>query len=164
MNKQEKELLEKSVNPFTTDLTIPVRVFKTIKKIVDVQDIQEGIITTVPDQLVSKVLVEDAEYTRVYVRQGYRLHVMALPKEAKSVYLWLMYEIDTNLDYVFLNRRRYKEECGGTWTDLANGILQLTQSGIINNTPIKDVYWINPRFFFQGNRLKKYQDKLQERI
>lgn len=45
MNKQDKELLEKSVNPFTTDLTIPVRVFKTIRKIVDVQDIQEGIIT-----------------------------------------------------------------------------------------------------------------------
>ena len=62
MNKQDKELLEKSVNPFTTDLTIPVRVFKTIRKIVDVQDIQEGIITTVPDQLVSKVLIEDAEY------------------------------------------------------------------------------------------------------
>ncbi len=163
MTKQERELIESSINPFTTDLTIPVRIYSKIKRVVDTQDIVEGIVTAIPDTITSKVLVEEEDYTKVFNRSGFRLHIMALSKQAKAVLFWFIYEVDLNLDYMWFNKTRYKSECGGSWTDINTGIAELIQAGIIQTTLVRDVYWINPRIFFQGNRLKKYYDKLVER-
>ncbi len=166
MKKIEKEHLKQMVNPFTTDLTIPVRVFRSNKKVLDINniDLTNGYISRKPDTISSEVLVDDTPFSRVFTPSGYRLHIMALPKYSKSVFLWLIYEIEDNQDWIWINRRRYKSECGGTWTDLQNGINGLIDAGIITGTSIKDCYWFNPRFFFKGNRIKFYPEKIVERI
>lgn len=163
MNKIEKQQLESAYNPFKADLQIPARNLSIQRKVVETKDIQDGIIVRQPDTLTTSVIVEDMPYTRVYNPAGYRLHINSLSPNAKSVYLWFVYELESNYEWLYLNKRRYKLECGGTWNDLQSGLIELSHAGIINPSIVKDVYWINPRFFFNGNRLNKYPDCIVER-
>jgi hypothetical protein len=87
---------------------------------------------------------------------------MALTGRAKELYLWVMYELDKNEDFVWINVQRYMEECNvSSMTTYRDTVKDLQKSLIISPTTIKDVYWINPLFFFNGNRLEKYETKLK---
>jgi hypothetical protein len=43
-----------------------------------------------------------------------------------------------------------------------DAIKELIKYGFVNSTTVQDVYWINPEFFFKGDRLKKYSSNVKK--
>lgn len=150
--EMERELL---VNPLTSqDFKVLVRKL-VIKNSFSKDD--EG------DWLPSGYVVEQQSVTKVYHSVDNRLVVSALSGGAKSLLLWLMYEIAAGKDYVWVNKQRYMKENGitslNTYKDAVRG---LAASLIITPTVYPDVYWINPRVFFYGSRVVKYPQYVKE--
>lgn len=108
-------------------------------------------------------IFNNESYTKIYTRASLRLHIMALPEKAKSLYLWLVYELDNNVDYVWINRDRYMKECTVSINTAKAAIQDLCTTGIITPTIFAEHYWINPLFFFNGNRITKYPNNIQLR-
>lgn len=107
--------------------------------------------------------VEQAVVTKFYHSTDNRLVVSALSGGAKSLLLWLMYEIASGKDYVWVNKQRYMKENGiSSLNTYKDAIKQLAASLIITPTVYADVYWINPRVFFSGSRIAKYPQYVQE--
>lgn len=107
-------------------------------------------------------LFNDSNYTKIYTCSKNRKHIMKLSTRAKELYLWLIYELEKNEDYVWINVDRYMEECDiSSTTTYQNTIKDLQKFGVICPTVVKDVYWINPLFFFNGSRIEKYPTKVK---
>ena len=160
MKKVDRILLE-SVNPFTNELTIQVSELTNKHKYVNVNSVSDGIITEAPNILNITYLVDKSDKCQIFTKSGLRLHINSLSKNAKSVFIWIIYELEDSQDWLWINKTRYKSECGGNFTDLKKGIEELTISGIITPTVVLDAYWINPLFFFNGSRVKKYPSNLK---
>lgn len=150
------------VNPFvySPGFLIPVREFKENSEVVSIKDIQEGIVTNTPLTLSINKVVEQEQYTKVFTRSGYRLHIMSLSSRAKDLYLWITYEVERDQDWMWINSDRYMKETGVSVNTYKGAIEDLTSGGVITPTLYNSTYWINPLFFFSGNRIKKYSDKL----
>lgn len=122
-----------------------------------------GVIVNKPSTISSTYLLDDAPFTKVFTKAGLRLHINGLTPNAKSVYLWIMYEIDPNTDYLEINKKRYVTECNSNYKLLSDGLKELIDAAIIIATTVNDVYWINPLLLFKGDRLRKYPENINLR-
>ena len=127
-------------------------------KMVNVNDIREGIITSLPSQITSTLMLDKEEYCKVFTRSGFRLHVTAMSPNAKSLYMWLMYELDYSVDFIEINKKRYVSESKLNYKQYQLAIKELIDFCVISPTSVNDVYWTNSLFFFKGDRLKKYPE------
>lgn len=106
--------------------------------------------------------MEKESITKVYTLPLYRKLVSTLSPRAKSLFLWLLYEIESGKDYIWINKYRYMEENDiSSINTYKESIVDLIVPNIICATIYPDVYWINPRYFFNGNRMNKYQDHVE---
>lgn len=108
----------------------------------------------------------DVEYTpscKVYADSGRRNVMIALTPRAKDLLLWFIYEVKNNKDWLWLNKKRYMEECGlqsvNTYKSALNDLIKHNFIGL---TVIKDVFWINPHYIFNGNRVKCFQKQVKQ--
>jgi hypothetical protein len=107
---------------------------------------------------------EYTPYCKVFSDSKRRLHVNKLTTRAKDLLLWLMMEIDKNKDYIWINKERYMSECGvNSMNTYRAAIGDLVEYGFITRTKEMNTYWINPNYFFNGNRLTKYPDNIIKR-
>lgn len=143
-NFEEKEL---GVNPFQYGLKVRVRTVEfegQYKK-------EEG------DWITVQADVEYDSYCKVYSNAERRLIVNGLSLRSKELLLWLFFEIEYGRDYVWINKKRCMKELNiksvNTFKQGLNGLIRY---GFITPTLINDYYWINPDFFFKGDRIKKY--------
>jgi hypothetical protein len=154
----EKPKFEESdlgTNIFISYLQIPVSHFPAKNEYV--KD-DEGILVN------KEVDVEYTPYTKVYQKSNLRLIIAGLTDKSKSLYLWITYELDSNKDYLWINVPRYMEENKlSSLTTYYNAIKELQRWNIMVNTTVKGVYWINPEYFFRGNRIEKYPNNLVKR-
>jgi hypothetical protein len=104
--------------------------------------------------------IEADTYSKVYNKSDYRLYISSLPKRAKELYLWIIYELDCNKDYVWINRERYMMENDVSKNTTTEAINDLVKANVLFISTIQSVYWVNPYFFFSGNRLEKYKNYL----
>jgi len=100
----------------------------------------------------------------VYTRSDLRLVVSGLSGLGKGLFLWLMYEVGYGCDYIEINKVRYMRENGlkSDWS-YRKGLGELVRMMIICPTVVRGVYWINPRYFFAGSRVKKYSGRVSAR-
>lgn len=54
--------------------------------------------------------MEKENITKLYTKPENRLIISALSPGAKSLFIWLAYEVDCGKDYLWVNYRRYMEE------------------------------------------------------
>lgn len=156
MNKYKKpkyneELL--GVSPFISSLVIPVN------KIA-----YEGQYKYDADGVISKVYgsVERELSCKLYISPERRKIMNMLSTRAKGLFLWVMYEVDRNKDYMWLNKKRYMEENDiNSINTYRNAVDELIRYGLLCKSVVNDVYWINPAMFFGGNRITKYPKKVQ---
>jgi hypothetical protein len=107
---------------------------------------------------------EAVSFTRVYADSDRRLQMVELTPRGKDLLLWLIYEAETNLDYLWINKRRYMKECSITSLNTYKSALNdLIKNGYILATVVANTYWLNPHHFFNGNRIKKFPDNVVER-
>jgi hypothetical protein len=102
--------------------------------------------------------VDADSFTKVFNKSAYRIHMMSLSSRAKELCFWLIYELDCGKDYIWLNKKRYMTECNVSLNTMLAAIKDLVRDVILIPSAVKDVYWINPLFFFNGSRLEKYKE------
>lgn len=155
MNKEVKPDIDDSklgINPLTiNDLEIKVvdKTFKSFK--FDSETI-----------IHDSALIEYDTSTKVYNKANNRLFVAKLTAGSKSLLLWLIFEMDNNKDYIWINKTRYMEENDiSSINTYKKAITELTRYCVIYPMLGKrNVYWINPRLMFNGNRVTKYPNNI----
>lgn len=149
MNKVSKtEYTDKELgtNPCQTSLVIPVNEipFKNQYK-------RDG------DELLPVVgVLEVTPFVRVYATAEHRKIVCALSPAASKLLLWVMYDIKHGKDAIWINKDRLMHECSISLNTYKKALEELIRYALFAYTIKRDVYWINPEFFFKGDRVKKY--------
>jgi hypothetical protein len=146
---EEKDL---GINPFVCGLQIPVSTFT--QKDTYHKD-KDG-------DLINKQLeMEYTPFTKVYTKAIHRQIINGLSDKSQRLYLWLIYEADSNKDFVWINTKRYMDEnLIKSLSTYHNAIKELTRYCIIQQSVVKGIYWTNPDFFFQGNRVTKFPNNV----
>ena len=114
------------------------------------------------DWLHAKQQVDKSPSCRLYTYSQNRKVVSKLSSCGKELFVWIMYELEAGKEALWINRERYFEENGVSVNTYKKSVDELVRSAIIAYTVVKDVYWINPAFFFSGDRIKMYPDCLDE--
>lgn len=138
-------------NPCTNSLEIPIR--NLVMKDQFIKDKEEDVFDNVT------VTVEAISYTKLYITSDRRKIIAALSPAAKELYLWIMFEVESGEDALWINRERFMVENSTSLNTYKKAIEELIRCILLAYTVIKDVYWINPDFFFKGDRIKKYPTK-----
>ena len=84
-----------------------------------------------------------------------------MPDCAKSLFLWIGYELEANQEWLWLNKERYMAEnkCSlNTYKKALTALIKRTIIYPVNDNP--EYYWVNPRFIWHGNRVKTFKNKL----
>lgn len=103
------------------------------------------------------IFIEKTPFTKVYNTSENRKIVNNLSSRAKTLLLWIIYEVEAGKDYLWINKSRYMQEVGIKAINTYNeAIKELIRYGLIKDTKAVDTFWINPEFIFNGNRVKKY--------
>jgi hypothetical protein len=101
--------------------------------------------------------LESDTKVNVYTLPEYRKLIALCSASAKSLYIHILHEVEYGSDYIEINVNRYmKENNVLSINTYKSGIQELSRYLIIYPSLIKGVYWINPRLFFAGSRVKKY--------
>ena len=145
--KPDFDKLKLGINPHISTLVIPI-VSQTLSNQYKIDS--EG------NKLPVDIEMEYTSYTKLYRSKSRKVLVNRLTASAKSLFLWLMYEIKAGEDYIWINKDRYLEETLTSYNTYKKGLLELHRYAFITPTKVKGVYWINPDFFFNGSRVKKY--------
>lgn len=142
-------------NPFIVPLQVTVKEIEFTNQLKKDKD---------GDWISPKVLLENEPCVKLYVSTDKRKIINKLDDKSKSMLLWIFYTVERNKDYIWINKERYKEEQEIKSENTVRGAVKnLIRYGLIQYTIVKDVYWINPDFFFFGNRVKKYPNNLIKR-
>jgi len=112
--------------------------------------------------LPKEVDVEKENITKLYTKAENRLLIAHLTPKARSLYIWLAYEIECGKDYLWLNQKRYMEEFKESLNTFKAAREELCEFLVIYPTLEKEYYWINPRLFFCGSRIAKYSKDVVE--
>lgn len=138
--------LDKHINPFVYSLEIKTKQFdnhKAFKKDENLLVFQTYIVETTPK-------------VNLYVKPEHRVINNNLNTPAKSLLLWILYTIETNEDYLWINKERYMKETDTSLNTYKKGLENLIRYGFLQGTVVRDTYWFNPEFFFKGDRKSKY--------
>lgn len=146
-------------NPFTNELLIPVRSFKTKSEYLSAEEVKAGLVTKI-HKLEEEHILEQEEFTKVYNKSAFRLHIFERTEKARSLFLWLVYEVDSGKDYLWINKERYMSEASVSINTYKAALEELCLNKIITPTIYSEYYWINPTFFFNGNRINKFPNNL----
>lgn len=142
------------LNPFSQELIIPAtKLTENGKYVWSVED----------DKMIpSTAVVEKAKYTRVYRSASMRNIAMKLSPGAKSLLIWIMYDVDDANDWIRIMPEMYTKNGGKgcSRTQYKKAVDELCENGYICKTQFSYTYWINPAIQCAGNRIDKYPDKV----
>ncbi len=84
--------------------------------------------------------------------------IALLSPRAQRLLLWIMFEVKSPNDFLWINVPRYmKENRIEDRKTYRAAVTELSRYMIIHRHPkYKTVFWLNSRFFFAGSRVNKY--------
>lgn len=114
------------------------------------------------DYLPSEYTLGRDEYTKLYTSSQNRKLITALGNSAKSLFLFVLYSLQSGQDWLKINRDRYMAENSvGSINTYKSALSELLKANILREVEgHKGHYWINPRLFFCGSRINKYPDNV----
>lgn len=149
----EKGFDEKGLglNPFVADLTIMVR--RHEKAVINKYD-NPDVLERDYDQL---------KYCKVFHTTDARGRVVGLQLRSKELYLYLIHNVDATKDYIFIDKGAYMTSHGiKSINTFKQAVRDLSAHLYIHpHATLKNLYWINPQYFFNGSRLAKYPDRVR---
>lgn len=150
---QIRAALKKVVNPFSNELVIQVDVrLSPDAKIVD----------PVYGEIPAWTEIEKAKATKVYKTAELRNQTMNLSATAMRMLWFITYEMEGSDDWVELDPEWYKEVSqAGSRNMYSKGKEELVRYGYISRTEYKNIYWVNPKIIYGGNRITKYPTKVE---
>ncbi len=141
------------LNPFANNLFIEAT---------KLTDIGKFIIDTNGDRQPVTSLVEKRQNVKLFYCTGCKDIVYNLSPGAKSLYLFVLYNLESGQDWIQLNSQWYMTKNNvksiNTFKEAAKELCRYLFLSL--SVDYKDVYWINPMMFFSGNRITKYPDKV----
>lgn len=132
------------VNPFMDDVYIPVR----RKKKEDFKDEYE--------------IFESGHYLKLFEDTGYRKRMLRLTARGKEMLLYILHYLPRGKDYMGIDRTEYmdRNNIKSPHTFLS-AIKELDDVGFISLKPfMKDIFFINPKLFFNGSRVNRFPNNL----
>lgn len=140
------------LNPFVNNLLIEATKLTETNKFVLSDGIQVPVTT----------LIEKRQNAKLFYCSGCKDMVYNLSPGAKSLYLFVLYNLESGQDWIQINVQWYMTKNSiksiNTYKEAAK---ELCRYLFLSQTvDYKDVYWINPMLFFSGNRIAKYPDKV----
>ena len=158
MNKRP-EIDDKKIgiNPFLGTLRIEVTKVVGGGTFVPVRD--EDTNTTV--MLPAESIMERQQNTKLYHCTGCKDIIYNLSPGAKSLFLYITYNLDAGKDYIWINTEHYMNKNNvKSINTVKTAIEELVRYVLIANSGVKGVYWINSRLYFSGNRITKYPNNV----
>jgi hypothetical protein len=154
MNKKAKGIDESKLvyNPFCETLEI---------KISQIEDRSKTLVTDDGEKVPAYYYVEKDKATRIYLSAANRNTVMGLSTGAMRMYMFILHDITPANDWITVLPEWYKENGGKSLNVYKQAIEELVAAKYITPTIYKWTYWVNPRFFYPGNRINKYPDNLK---
>lgn len=106
--------------------------------------------------------LEKTECARVYYGAGVRDSIYKLSSCGQSMLWYIVLHLEKDCDYLRINSENYMSKCGiKSINTYKTAIKELMRYCFIApSADYKDVYWINPEVMFNGDRLKKFTDKM----
>jgi hypothetical protein len=139
-------------NPFLNNLEIVVN-----KLMVKGQYRRDG------DVLVgNEVDFDKQQSTRIFISPVNRKIAMGLNYSELRLFVWLSYEVNQNKDYLWINVKRFLEESEMSINSYKSAFDKLCRYCYIYPiVGLKDVVWVNPAIFFNGNRVKCFPSNVK---
>jgi len=111
--------------------------------------------------LYSEYLIEDNLSCKLYRSSDVNTIVMSLNYRALQMFNWIALHIPKDRGWIMINEAYFCKRAGITTSKTYNKALtELLEHKIIRHTHYKTVYWVNPHYLFNGNRMVKYPDNL----
>lgn len=139
------------VNPFESSLVVP-----TSKVVMKGQYRRDG-----DDLLESEVVMDRSQKVSVFISSPMRIASMNLNPSTLKLLVWVMYETEYGLDYVWVNQPRFLSESGMSRSAYKGAVESLCRYGYIY--PVVGhpfVFWINPAVFFNGSRVSSFPGRV----
>jgi len=150
--KTNKSVQNQTENPYINNLNI---VYSEIK-------ISKTYIYNHLEQiyLPATIKAEQQKKTSIFISPEHRKILMKLNPYANKLFLFIIYTIQTGEDIININRNIFLKESNLSRSTYIRAINELKELNIIKPVEnLKDAYFINPAFLFNGSRLRKYPDK-----
>lgn len=115
-----------------------------------------------PDK--KEYMYEKTPFTKVYEVAGLKDMTSGLPVRAKEMLLHIVLHIESSKDWIWINRKKYMEDNGiKSVNTYKTAYEQLScKRYICPHVKIKDLFWVNPKNVFKGNRIAKYPNSVRE--
>lgn len=140
-------------NPFWFTLQIPVT--KVVSDIEWEEDIEEGLV------LNKEFYIERTPSVKLYYCKDCKEIVYGLSDKAQRLYLFILLHLIPNKDWIRINPEKYMSVNRiKSLTTYRGAVKELVRYGFLASTEYRTVFWINPNLYFSGNRIKKYEDRL----
>lgn len=105
-------------------------------------------------------LVETDKKTSLYRADTFEI-MRELSGNARLVFLYIATHIGWNSEKIELKPDKMIRECRTSKATYYRSIEELkTMSLIVQASKRKDMYWVNPRILFHGNRIKVFKDNV----
>lgn len=111
---------------------------------------------------VSKVYyIERQQYVKVFYTDGAKEILYKLSPAGKCLFLFIIHHLESGKDWFILDRSLYMQKNKiKSINTVKKAITELWDANLISPTAVYPnvVYWINPQYFYCGNRPMNYPD------
>lgn len=149
------------VNPFLEYMRIYAL---NVKEKVEMFEKSDGVVVSVDNtaSFKSSRKYDIEHYFKCFNRSYNRKLIGGMSLRAKELLWFIAFEMKPGFDYVIISRERFFSENLGSKRGYNKCVSELIEKQVIAKTRFLDVFFINPQFFFNGNRIKKFSDKIIE--
>lgn len=124
-------------------------------------------LTTARQKLKETHFLHDAQNKVSIFRYGKKeiFNVMfgMMSSRARDLFIYIMYAINKDEDYILLSASKVKSDIGMSGRTLTDAIRELRECNIIC-FKARSIYWVNPMYIFNGNRIDYYENLKEENV
>jgi hypothetical protein len=152
--------MKEEINPFTVSFKIDVFV-KGVEELKTIATDLDGV-NTVTGRIQLNKLIEVDKHVSIYMTSIKRQIYMNLSLPAHKILRYIEGIIRFNEDSFHFNIDKFMEESFiKSRTTVYEGLNELRRYAFIAPTTKRGNYWINPEYFFFGNRKDKYPNNIK---
>ena len=145
------------MNPFLVNYNLPL--IKVVKQVSFTNEEPTGYVGEYVKKTETKsYFLEQQRSISVYeVPNMNEIMHKKLKANGRELYIYIQNNIPLNCDKIHLSLEKVNQVMSITRPTLISGIQQLLQENIICKAEKQSMYWVNPYYLFNGNRIAYYE-------
>lgn len=147
-------------NPFAASLSVYINEVVEEKNMYDSDGVLDAVIVQVGEKRKLSFWLERDKYVKFFKTSDIRKSLCGLKPNTVKFLVWCSMEVNTGKDYVVINIDRCKEECSFNHNTYNSCCKDLIDAGFLAKTKHSNVFWVNPKYFFSGNRMRKFPENV----